>query len=1027
MIAFDPRGNWQATGLISACYRSSYKDRVAMALLCNPATWTLEQYSELNGEWQSPSSSGCLSAVHIVDFDSGTIEFSFRNINGTYRLWAEGAAGYVDTQHDRIYFREDGQAKEPFSIYIEGHGKLDYYYLNQQLMPSSISQKVNHKEGISTFGGLELSLVDIDGFITESFAPAKESPKTISEMAVDKQADTVEVLSTYGFDAEGELWIERELVSYEVVDESTIKINERGLLRTQICWHPQGCLISQKALHLEGRMVYLERHDGSLYYSGVVGSFSPDPENLACYRVELADPLAALDVQLSSKLAQAELLSMLSVDGRSNRFRVRWLDGRAIGGWLPSVEGAIIEIKPGIYDTGEGQQGVGHIAYAIKQAFAECGGVAQERFVSVSVDEDGRLRMNLMGQWHVELLPDREKNALGLLGYPEEGSLALDEDGAYQTGEAEGVFVFQAQEKVGDKACGSSAEILYIQTAAGDEGLEYQSLGIDGGYLKIDQELLSYKGMISVTDTKVCTLLDGLEANCDDDCLLLSESENYAEGALVMVGQEYILLGRKKDGRYYECTRSACNSGLSTHSVGETVSLVQLHMLYGCRRGLYGSEASAHDGAAVISELVCSDDNALSHEEQSSNPVAFLAGLLCDLSGSSLAEECGLDDSFSLNLPVSLVDLEQMEKYAQDLAFENDSSFLAILDKECNYRDVAANLAMSLGAQLIVNSEGRISLKAFKPKLLHESSKLLIDAGKWIGAPSIAWQESGRINRVEIELDRNPISGEYESQLLLNDRPEEGKGLYTLKDHTASFRCDYIYTSRAACISGGASAVAIALARKWFAWFNRPYCAVEGELPLDLFKGLGLMDTITLDHPLLPAGDGIRGIENMSFDIVEYEPDLSANSVHLVMLERGSQKCGGLNLALDVLSWDESALSIRVVRPDCWPQDMQPCDVMASGDKIKIKRRQNGESQYCQCLQVIELKDLQWRQLSGLYYADIVLNEVPDNAPCMGDILVAAGWDEHEEDSSIPSLLLHLADEDGNIGADDEKGFVYSY
>jgi len=103
---------------------------------------------------------------------------------------------------------------------------------------------------------------------------------------------------------------------------------------------------------------------------------------------------------------------------------------------------------------------------------------------------------------------------------------------------------------------------------------------------------------------------------------------------------------------------------------------------------------------------------------------------------------------------------------------------------------------------------------------------------------------------------------------------------------------------------------------------------------------------------------------------------------------------------------------------------MEPAQLLKAGDMVRVMRRSGGSSVYSQAAGIVAVEN-SWRNVAGLYCADLTLADAPQPAPQLGDLLVSAPYGVHVLHDSVVRRLLHLADAAGHLGDDD--AFVYSY
>jgi|GEM_PF-4584464 len=1011
MISFRRKAEWLGAGRIVAPYDGVITADELSAIL-DPSDWTLERFDEVSSLWKVAEDAETLSAIY-PDISAGRLELRFSGLDGLYRLKLSVSSQSVKSGCDFFYFREARSSREPYHLYLEGWGEIDYIYLHQDGLPQGISQKLDLKEGIATCGGLSFTLVDYDGRLSEIFAPRNSKVVAVLDNAI--AATDMQATLTGGDDlpSSGLLWLDRELIEYSAYNNDTLTISRRGALRTRATQHAAGTHIRDIAPYIKGRALYIEKADGSRLYGGVINRVSPHSDNQVCYRVELTDALSALDIDIGCNLGRADIAPLYLIHGGAARFRLRWVDALALGGYKPSEAGTLVRLRPGIYDITPGRSGAGHICNEIERAIKDSDDICNERFVSAVINEDGQLQIRLKGSYRVDLLPTESACVLTQLGFPEDGLSYVDDEAWTDSGSRpEGLFTLLAGAALADSYVSATSDVILIE-ANSDE----RSLNASGGLMRIGDELAAYGGILQLQHGRTGLLASDMDGSISADTLKLEDANGFFGGQLVLIDDEQIMLGEKWGDSFNECVRGAGGSAIAAHYAGAQVILADVEMIYAVKRGIYGSSAEAHGSGDGIEELLCSDDLSDTQNPQATNPVEFIAALLGCADDSHLSR-------FSLGLPTEMLDTDGITNAVTVNCHADASSFLAIIGSGTSYRDALANVALCLGAGLYVDSQARISLGAFEAHLEHEEQQHVIAAGDWIGPPTLTWCEDGRINRVAVLLDRDPVADEHARKIVLNDTVEDTLELFRSSEHSFELKADYFHSCESKCRSGAADTMFIGLARRCFTWFNRFYTAVEGRLPLAAHAGLGLFDSVTLSLPNVACGDGTRGIDKVVFDVVEIEPDLCDMSLRVVLIERGDARYGGLNIAADIFGYQADEKILALACSEYWPYGMEPGQLLKSGDRVRIKRRSQGGSLYSQTLEIAAVEQT-WRYLGGLYCAEVTLAQTPDLTPQMGDLLVAAPYTAHTSTDSVIRHLLHLSDNQGALGND--EAFVYSY
>ncbi len=1009
------------------------------AELLDPTSWNLNCYTE--GSWGTPTRGERLLAVRAEANTSTTsyLEFSFAGLAGVYSLSTDHSE--VDSEYNTVYFRHDA-ATQPLYLTIEGldlngTNLIAAYYLDQQNLPSSLSQHIDPKAGISTCGGLQVNLADLDGALTSAFAPRRaETLAQLLSEEITESATSLVLNSSEGFALSGVAYVGHEAIRYTGLNDNTLTDCERGVLGTEAKAHPSGSRVWPCNPYWRNRLMQVKKALGTDYsaedpvlFAGFIDSVSPSADNLATFSISLSDPLSRLNSRIGRHMGRSSIFPVLMLHGQRDG------SGRAGNDTIyfrhcafPGLPWSHVSVSlpPGAYLSDI--DSIGHprnIATVLQRIFYEQAPELQAEF---TITADGNIQLRVMVGFLFQLVVDgsdqqRRDSIWPSLGFEtEQGKLYQNQD--YYSEQPDTVYAEITANQAIATGIGPYNRRIYLQpeTLPGST----QHLLSIGHVVRVDDEYIYYDCLqLADSDSPVTSIL-AQAIDAEEDVIYLSDSSGFpARGGIIQIDSETILYESSGDGsRLLNCYRGAWGSEAASHSSLATVTLTPIPYLDDCVRGLYQTTACAHSGGSLVEELWSSDRFYYISSGLlrifNAQPIEFLHDLLDSSRPNSL---------YGLTLPDGLIDTESLQRLAIDYAVSGGKSFRALVLPEQSYRDVIDDICRSFGFHLFANRAGQIAASRFYPKLAHESADLDITHAEIVDAPQIQWREDLRINRVELQLDYDPTSEEFGSKVIIDDDSTSDSIYFNDDDHTLSIDSHCLHSTRNGLFDGDGEGIAYDLAWRWIRQYNRFLTSAQAAVFSSCAWQLGLFGRVQLSSSLLPDGSGARGISNVIYDIVELEVDLADNVTRLGLLERGLANYGGIAPAATIDSWDEAEKHLTIIYDDFWPDDVKPSEVYSSGDKLCIKQiisLQTGSYTVSDPLTVAidGIDDSLWESAQ---IATLTLNELPGFSPQSGDLLLPCEYDEHESSTGMLQLFVYLADSDTHLGQNDAAAYQYSF
>ena len=1009
------------------------------AALLDPANWELSRYAE--GLWGTPLQGERLLSVH-AEANTGTpsfLEFVFAGLAGIYRLSIDHSE--IDSEYNTVYFRHDA-ATQPLYLTIEGlqlngANLVAAYYLDQQYLPNSLSQHIDPKAGISTCGGLQINLADLDGALTSAFAPrqAETLARLLSE-DVSESSTSVTLNSCDGFASSGVAYVGHEAIRYTGLSGQTLTGCERGVLGTEAAAHRCGARVWPSNPYWRNRLMKVRKALGTDYstddpvlFAGFIDSVSPSADNLATFSISSSDPLSRLNSRIGRRMGRSSIFPVLMLHGQRDG------SGRAGNDTIyfrhcafPGLPWSHVSVSlpPGAYLSDI--DSIGHprnIATVLQRVFYEQAPELQAEF---TITADGNIQLRVLVGFLFQLVVDgseqqRRDSIWPSLGFEtEQGKLYQNQD--YYSELPDSVYAEITANQAIATGIGPFNRRIYLQpeTLPGST----QHLLSTGHVVRIEDEYIYYDSL-QLTDSNASissTLAQAIDA--EEDVIYLADSSGFpARGGIIQIDSETILYERSVDGsRLINCYRGAWGSAAASHNSLATVTLTPLPYLDDCVRGLYQTTACAHSGGVLVEEIWSSDRFYYISSGLlrifNAQPIEFLHDLLDGSRPNSL---------YGLTLPEDLIDTESLQRLAIDYAVSGGNSFRVLVLPEQSYRDVIEDICRSFGFHLFANRAGQIAASRFYPKLAHESADLDITHATLVQAPQIQWREDLRINRVELQLDYDPTSEEFGSKVIIDDDSTSDSIYFDDDDHTLSIDSHCLQSTRNGLLDGDGEGIAYDLSWRWIRQYNRFLTSAQAAVFSSCAWQLGLFGRVQLSSSLLPGGSGSRGISNVIYDIVELEVDLAEHVTRLGLLERGLANYGGIAPVATIDSWDETMKRLTIVHDDFWPEDAKPGDIYNSGDRLCVKRIRNlqtGTYTVSDPLTVAldGIDDSLWETAQ---LATLTFNELPGFSPQSGDLLLPCEYDEHESSTGILQLFVYLADTDTHLGLNNAAAYQYSF
>lgn len=1010
----------------------------------DPENWQLDVH-DLSLGWTSPLMGECILDIRQEEgcAQPAYIEFNFNHLGGDYRLCVTSAD--VDDDFDTVFFRQASSEREPLYVCIEG---LDLNgghiapmgHLAQTAIPNSLSQEVDQRDGISVSGGIEIDLVDIDGALTEAFQP-RSAPdlKTSTMEGLDKTETEIMVVSTSGFPESGIIYIENEAIRYTGVSGGTTFTGcTRGHLGTTAAVHLLGAPVFSVNPYWKGRHVWLKKAAGGGYgdtdpvlFAGVIDSLSPAADNLACYRLRLSDTLVCLNGKVGRWMGRGQVLKHLMIhseEQESGRYGNDTLYLRHTSDIVAGWNYIEIRLPHGPYMSD--RYSLGHplnIATALQKAIDEA---APGLPGSFAIDEDGKLVMNFNVRAYLQLLPSygasgNRDSMLESLGFEEKASDIFENP--VGAGDPSGASRLRV-EVLGGKAIangvGSTNTRVFLEAPEfGGGGARSFSMG---NLARVGDEIFYYGGVSWVSSLAIPTDTTSQSRSDEDTSIQLDDASDFPEnGGAVRINDEIIFYEKIPDGRtLVNCHRGAWGTVAASHNSGSNVKAIVLESLKQCVRGIYGAKPAAHEGGGLIEEIWTSDDLIRLNAEQvartPSAPVDFLLDLLDGSRSSS---------PYGLRLPEGAINEDSFERTSSEVAVNYDGSFHRLVRAEETYREVIADICRSTAMQLYVDGSGRIALGRFRPKLRHEEADADIDHDNLVDAPKIEWREDLRINRVEADLDYDPISEEFGTLVVIDDDREMLRFAFNSEDHTLNIESRCIYTSLYRSYDGSGEGWYYDLAWSIIRHYNRFLTRLSVEVLPSAAENLGLFSRVGFSSSVVPWGNGERGVSDTIFDVVEMENDVSRHRVRLGLLERSDDMYGGFAPSAKLSAWSAGSVCATIEKNYYWPPDLKPSDLFQSGDKLCMKDMSAlsaGTYTEAAALTIANdgVDDSNWES-SG--EADITFTSPPGFTPAAGDILVPSSYDNHVPPPTILDLFVYLADDNETLGAAEDEAYMYSF
>ncbi len=996
-----------------------------------PAFWTLERL--ISGQWQTEDSSvlaSCRITTVMEDQTLVGLSFCFQRLNGVYRLCAMDNVGdpFLEDGWNRVPFALYAADHEPYYLEVEGcrfgsyETMLPYFLVDQDKLPGSLSEKVNVREGSIQHSGLTLTLVDLpnegDGVLTELFAPKRGGRVGTLTNGVDATSASLNLDSPESFHPGEVVFVGREAIRLGVREVNGFSSCIRGMARTVRTAHEKGSLVRDWNPVWEGRRLWVKDHLDRVLYSGIIERIEP-ADNLACYTVTAHSALETLERSIGEgRLARATLSGRFTLEAGHNRLFVL-LSALGYDDGAPTTEILTVDLEPGHYDITPGTENSGrfHLAGALYRALARVQPrVASCDVQSVRINHRGELSLCLSSRARRLVLHDDIEQARGGGSSTQCGGL-LRQLG-FQGGPLESVSVSALDEPVfhtftaQDALCAGlweeQTEIAFQENAS--VGQLVRPARDIGKVVRINEELIGYEDWITDAGQEVSTTLAS-SVSPDGETLVFS-SARFQSRDLVRIGSEILLLGTSQDGlSFRSCVRGAEGTSLASHAVGELATRIPRPRLTGCRRGLFGTRATAHKAGDSVVQVVAGGAAETAQREASYWPMTtFLARLLWEAETTRLPMERSGLDTQSLFLALASVNGAA------------DGSFFGLADGETRYQDWLNALLPCLDLFLLLDNKGRLTFRRMEPLLLHQDvSSLTLDQMQ--RPPTVRWEQQ-TLSQVTMSLDREPGRDRHTMTLLFKKDEEEALRVFGHGDNKRSRKADGLYSS-ASARNGSAETSLYRVARQMMARHKAPLMTLAVDVPLSSFLGNDLpelLHSLRINCPHIPCGDGTRGLDQRAFWVVERDVDLARGLVRLGLMEQLDTRVAGLSLCLSVTGVEGN--TVQVQSAGLWPDfdQINPRSMLTQGCALRLLPASGVATGSLAPSAPCVLNSVDFPETWPDGMATLTLQSLPTPTPQAGDVFIAAAYD-----ASCARLqaFAHLADEAETLGLGNDPAHRY--
>ena len=1043
------------------------------------SNWRVYKFNDDSGSFVTDSSVEFV--VSRPDANEDYLEFHTEYFYGAYKIEYIGGTA-VDSSYDRFFLREYSGSFEPFELTIEGfEDTLTYIYLDQNSLPNTVSQQLDMKKGTINDDGMSLTLVDIDGFITENFAPGVTAPKVTMDYIGSTPAisgDATAILPSSGY-----LWVNREAMYYDGLtyvpadDQTTLDNLERAQLETVESWSSgvvagigaQGFFGAYTGYgypyYIRGRRCWLKSASGRVLWSGNVESLSPG-RNLATYAFKAKSTLSELDSKLGQKLSSSmQVDTICHIADGVRQFSIRETDP------YNTATNTLITLSEGIFDWTPDSQNTNnpapsHICGNLKSAIEAGDGTEGSGFdVSACyIDAEGKINVTIESAFTLEFLnviDDDALDYLNLTGLKYEYNLdsvsrpwnpptvdPVSGSGGY-------VFIEGTAVLKGKKAFKPGVGVTSIQFPTKRQSSEYYAgepddLTASRGsvYIKIKDEIIH--GSLSSYDVSddFGVLIDSIDdVETDIKIEILTGSNPYSiEKELIQIGSEQIILGpintqyvpTGDEYLYTGCSRGVSGTTAVAHTALDVVTVLGIDIFtveggesdtgVALGRAMWGTTLGQYDGGTTFEQVLTSKDGV----EQLDNPYQFVLAILGEYN--RIVGNHTQIPNYSLNLGGDTINVESFNEDQRINPFKYGSSFLSVSDAKKSYRELIDNILKGMNRFLYTDNNGRLSIGRLKDLMVHqEADYTILEADTSVtDKPTIKWDEKARIKRSIIEFDGHPAKDENKSKLIVNFNGEI-TDVFRSEDHQTALKAHDYHGRYSPYLSGGsydtwAFNFAVSQARR----YDRFLYSVTLMVPKSEYSDINIGDIVELTHSLLPSGDGTRGITERLHDVISIKRSLISDEVELVIVPKNENRYGGFNLGLIVTDYNAVAKTITVssgtdtilhrknfvyIDPDA--TGAAPNEILEVGDKLMIEHRTVSAVAY----ETLEVAAVQVGWTAGETVITFV-SAPTVIVPALGDYLKSPAWDGQISTAFIKKLTF-LADDDGVLGTADDEGYYY--
>jgi hypothetical protein len=965
--------------------------------ICAPSNWSVSEYDESLSSWE-PSDADLLRVCR-TDAGAYTLDLWFDSLEPeAYSIEYTGPP-FIDASFNFTFFREYFRDHDPYVIEIEGLAdNIPYIYLDQETAPSTVSQRLDMKEGVTQDSTADMVLVDIDGWITETFIPGSTAIRTALKTPLSR-TETATMLcdSVVHLPASGVVYVNRETILYQSKNDVTgaLQTLTRGAYGSKATPHINRSTVYKDAPNLVNRAVWIKDASGNVIYAGVIDKFSP--RNLVTYDLKCVGSLALLDVPIGANMASGSLAryTYLARDTRGNGdtdFLINF------GGTTDTL----VQLRPGLY-------GITGLVNELNRAFFAA------LVPATAVLEDDKIVILLVspiGFRTVALRPNESEafknSVLSRLGFPDEG---IEENFSNRLPEIQKI---KAPNKMFTGGITKySVEVPLDPSYLNLDGIEQFE---DGSWLRIDEEVM-YSTQAVYADDVSTTLLGPIDAS--QTTLTLDNSTGFYDYDLIVIDDEIIRLGELDDvlsDRYLNCVRGVMGTVAAVHVDTTAVDRYPVPRLANVTRGMLGTEAKDHDGGTEVAEILVSQA-IIAGTAVNIRPMPYFKLLFGDV-------DSLLPDRFSLYLPDSLVDYDSINARSDSDPIDLYGSFLSITDSETTYRDLMTRIARPINSFIGSNKDGEIGVYRLALLLNHQAADFDLTDTSIVKSVQhgAEWDELSRIQRVKVEMDRDAGTGNYKSVFFINYNRNVNKSFRNV-DHQATMKIDDYHGAASAVMPGADfDTWAVLFSIDMAARYNRFTHRLIATVPMDDYSDVAIGDSIRVTLSNVMTGNGSFGA-SATYSVVEYKKNIDERTVYLVMIPQSEGRFAGWNFAAEVTGYSAGVVGVDL--SDFMSASETADEWVKVGDTVLLKSR-DGDGQYSPPYNKFLVTNVElvpgFPSLALITLDDYLSHGV---IPAAFDILTSGVYTDAYASDSVMNLLCYIADADGNL--DTDEGFTFAY